>query len=337
MSVDQIMEKPGSRIKRISETLIKFADDIYEEGGIPISIWDTLLHESLLGRIAPNAAVGRAVLNQIRQLDDELLTSIILHSIEQFKPKDRNIAGPIKAWLSTLHDELLTKTPPNEHELSHQSEQLNATVANKAKIDFKLKTYDGTSNGCAVWFWELEKALQKLRVHKTDFVLHAINASLDKARTTICLLDDEMHSDYDMIKKSMISIFDTKSNQEVLREYGRNFRQNNTESATDFYIRFKLKVAELLAKGIWQEEQLHENFLIHQFRSKIRMILEEKVSEYIEDKEILEHTLTLEQFFHIVVRVDQRMSSKVSQTESISVPIVPDHARRIRCNYCEQF
>ena len=84
-----------------------------------------------------------------------------------------------------------------------------------------MKTSDGTTNECSVWFWELEKSMKKLRISKEEYVLHAINASSDKARTTICLLDDEFESDYCQIKQAMISIFDTKQ--------GKTFKENSIE------------------------------------------------------------------------------------------------------------
>jgi len=82
-----------------------------------------------------------------------------------------------------------------------------------------LKIYDGTTNECSVWFWELEKSMKKLRISKEEYILHAINASSDKARTTICLLDDEFESDYCQIKQAVISIFDTKTRQDIQREF----------------------------------------------------------------------------------------------------------------------
>jgi hypothetical protein len=59
------------------------------EGLIPQRIWNILLDDAVLGRIAPNPAVGKAVLAQIQTLEDELLTGIILTSIETFKSKDK--------------------------------------------------------------------------------------------------------------------------------------------------------------------------------------------------------------------------------------------------------
>jgi hypothetical protein len=42
------------------------------------------------------------------------------------------------------------------------SNDSTSSIMNKTKIEFKLKEYDGTSNGCVLWFWELEKALMKM-------------------------------------------------------------------------------------------------------------------------------------------------------------------------------
>jgi hypothetical protein len=52
-----------------------------------------------------------------------------------------------------------------------------SSIIQKAKVDFRLKEYDGASDQCAVWFWELERALVKLRIHLNEYILYAINAT----------------------------------------------------------------------------------------------------------------------------------------------------------------
>jgi hypothetical protein len=139
-------------------------------------------------------------------------------------------------------------------------------------------------------------------VNETEYVLYSINATTGKARMTICILDDELQSEYNAIKKSMISIFDTKSNQEVLKEYGRSFKQNNVESVSDFYVRFKIKVSELLAHGIWTVDNTLDSHLIYQFWSRLRVTIEDKVTRYLEDKDIEDNKLTMENFFRLQLK-----------------------------------
>jgi hypothetical protein len=112
-------------------------------------------------------------------------------------------------WMTSLKEVLLTKRPEMiQEEGVMTSLERSATMGpspsplHNAKIDFKLKQYSGETNLCALWFWELEKSLKKLRINEGDYILHAINASSDKAQTTFCLLDDELQSNYDQIKKN---------------------------------------------------------------------------------------------------------------------------------------
>jgi predicted house-cleaning noncanonical NTP pyrophosphatase (MazG superfamily) len=133
----------------------------------------------------------------------------------------------------------------------------------------------------------------------------------------------------------MIAIFNTKSNQEILREYNWVFKQHNTEMFTDFFVHFKSKVAELTARKVWQEEQLTETSLMHQFKSKLKLDLEEKLTEYLEEKEMDDRKLTLEDVFRIIARLAQQMLNR--QTDKAITPIVPETPRCVRCNYCEQF
>ena len=82
--------------------------------------------------------------------------------------------------------------------------------------------------------------MKKLQISESDYLLHAINSTTDKANQIINILDNEFENDYVSIKDRMITMFDIKSKQEILSEYNRSFKQTNTESMTDYYIRFKV-------------------------------------------------------------------------------------------------
>ena len=88
MSGEQI-DSPATRIKRVSEVLHADTESIYMEGYVTQEIWDKLTEDSILGRIAPNVAVGRAIIAQIQQLEDDLLSSIFLAHSQLHKPKDK--------------------------------------------------------------------------------------------------------------------------------------------------------------------------------------------------------------------------------------------------------
>jgi len=92
MSGEQI-DSPATRIKRVSEVLHADTESIYMEGYVTPEIWDKLTEDSILGRIAPNVAVGRAFIAQIQQLEDDLLSSIILAYIQSYKPKDKTYSS----------------------------------------------------------------------------------------------------------------------------------------------------------------------------------------------------------------------------------------------------
>ena len=80
---------PTSRIKRVSQVLKADTESIYMEGYITLDIRNKLTEDSILGRIAPNVAVGTVITAQIEQLEDDVLSSIILAHSKSHKPKDR--------------------------------------------------------------------------------------------------------------------------------------------------------------------------------------------------------------------------------------------------------
>jgi len=81
MSGEQI-DSPATRIKRVSEVLHADTESIYMEGYVTPEIWDKLTEDSILERIAPTVEVGRVIIAQIQQLEDDLLSSIILAHIQ---------------------------------------------------------------------------------------------------------------------------------------------------------------------------------------------------------------------------------------------------------------
>ena len=106
---------------------------------------------------------------------------------------------------------------------------------------------------------------------------------------------------------------------------------------TDYYIRFKKKVNEMLAKEIWVPEQTAPLQLVQQFRSKLRLDFESKLTDYLEDKDIDQDDLTLEEFFQIMLKIEKRLAIKQKE-KPVSAPIVPGNSydRKPRCVYCEQ-
>jgi hypothetical protein len=88
MSGDLLMENPIQQIKKISKVVkSRHAEQIYMEGFIPTQLWEIILDDSILGKIAPNSAVSKVVLQQIGQFEDDLLTGTIISSIKTKKTK----------------------------------------------------------------------------------------------------------------------------------------------------------------------------------------------------------------------------------------------------------
>jgi hypothetical protein len=100
---DNFNESPAQRIAKVGAILKEQVEVIYQEGVIPSHLWDVLLEEQILGKIAPNPAVARAVIQQIQKLQDDLLTGIIIASLENYKSKDKfYTSNTVKMWMSAL-------------------------------------------------------------------------------------------------------------------------------------------------------------------------------------------------------------------------------------------
>ena len=64
------------------------------------------------------------------------------------------------------------------------------------------------------------------------------------------------------------------------------------------------------AKEIWVPEQTAPLQLVQQFRSKLRLDFESKLTDYLEDKDIDQDDLTLEEFFQIMLKIEKRLAIK---------------------------
>ena len=142
---------------------------------------------------------------------------------------------------------------------------------------------------------------------------------------------------YTAVKSKMIQMFDLKTGEDILTDF-RSFRQNNNEPVREFFVRFQLKVNEMLARGIWSEVHTTPRLLVQQFRQRIRIDLDTRVGDYCEDTNTEVENLNLDDFFQIVQRVEKRHSRDQHRPGLISAPLVKDAAegqrKPAKCHYC---
>ena len=81
-----------------------------------------------------------------------------------------------------------------------------SNVETRTKVEFKLETYEGQEERCAVWFHGLERQMAKLKINKTDYMAYAINSTMGKEKTMITILDERHKRGYDEIKVKMTQI-----------------------------------------------------------------------------------------------------------------------------------
>ena len=117
---------------------------------------------------------------------------MVIESIIATDMKDKAIKRyPIKAWVQALQNELAVKEPGSAlKENESGGTTLPGTGAVRPKVEFKLEIFEGTEEGCAIWYHGMEKQMNKLRISEEDFMAYAINSTGGRARTTINMLDD---------------------------------------------------------------------------------------------------------------------------------------------------
>ena len=201
-------DSAAQKVRMIGEAIVKKGEEIYAAGGLSPDIWEEIVNEELLGKVAPNAAIARAIVAQLRNLEDEILRDIVIEDIIGQECKDRSMKKePIKKWVQLLQRELNSKEPGSVlrgvEETKRENEEENRSLTNveaRAKVEFKLETYEGQEDKCAVWFHGLERQMMKLRINRNNYVAHDINSTVGKARTMIAMLDERFEGRYDEIR-----------------------------------------------------------------------------------------------------------------------------------------
>lgn len=331
----------ANKIKLIGEILQAKSEEIYENGGLSPTMWEELTGEEVLGRIAVSASVARAIVAQIRNLEDTVLGDMIVEGILNADFKDKvTKKQPAKGWLQALKEELTAKSPGSVlrgEAGDSESTNVAAPVTVRPRVEFKLELYEGTEEGCAVWFHGLERQMAKLKIGQVDYLIHAINSTAGKARAAIVMLDDRYYGDYKTIKDKMVQLFDLKTKEDILGDF-RSFKQASNEPARDFFVRFQVKINELLARGVWSDIHIIPKLLIQQFRQRLRLDLDIKVGDYCEDTNIEMEDMSLDEFFQVVQRVEKRNSRMQQRQGMVAAPVVKevisDQTRIRKCHYC---
>ena len=102
----------AQRVRMVGEVILQKGEEIYAEGGLSPEMWEEMVHDGLLGKMAPNIAIARAIVAQLRNIEDEILRDIVIESIKAQDGKDRTMRKePIKRWLQLLQEELNSKEP----------------------------------------------------------------------------------------------------------------------------------------------------------------------------------------------------------------------------------
>jgi hypothetical protein len=170
----------AQKIKGVGDVLLASSQGDLRNRGISPAIWERLIGDELLGRIAVTGAVARAVVAQMRNIEDQILREVICDSVIETDVK--TMRKPVRAWLQAIQQEMLAKTPGSVLKARAETETgpTPQPLVTRPKVEFKLETYEGAEEGCAVWFHGLERQLRKLNVNEEDFLAHAINATGEK-------------------------------------------------------------------------------------------------------------------------------------------------------------
>ena len=75
----------------VGEVILQKGEEIYAEGGLSPEMWEEMVHDGLLGKMAPNIAIVRAIVAQLRNIEDEILRDIVIESIKAQDGKDRTM------------------------------------------------------------------------------------------------------------------------------------------------------------------------------------------------------------------------------------------------------
>ena len=162
-------------------------DSIMMNGNITPQLWDEILHPDVLGSLCPTMVIAKALIAQIRLIEDQLLSETILFYFSSGTTPRKTKALNAKEWFDVLKQQC-TKSPliPSSVD-AEQTDNSSiassvATFMDKMKIDVKLPIYDGTPDTCTDCFFSLEKNLERMRVSRSDYLFYASGHTVGMAK-----------------------------------------------------------------------------------------------------------------------------------------------------------
>ena len=144
---------PSDRIQIFMDILINYQDDLMSTGAISTNVWDELFQTDSLGNLHPTVVIARALVAQIVQMKDTLVSQTVLEIFKTGNAPKKTKTGNTKEWFDLIKKECNKLQPGSMGEdvphillVSSPSRFTATSLTDKMKVEIKLQTYDGTTD-----------------------------------------------------------------------------------------------------------------------------------------------------------------------------------------------
>ena len=198
------------------------------------------------------------------------------------------------------------------------------------KVEIKLQTYDGTPDTCSEWFYNLEKALRRMRVSETDFLLYATANTVGIAKDAITMLEVKHKDEYTLIKRDLTAMFDVTKPQELYENFLQKFKQLHTETVTGFYIKYQTYVNKLVTRNIWADDELRMTNEVSFFRAKLKPDISQQLTILLYQNMIEDSDVTIEKAYYLAQLAEKMVPKQLPLTAAANIQSSKT------CFYCGQ-
>ena len=96
---------PSDRIQIFMDILINYQDDLMSTGAISTNVWDELFQTDSLGNLHPTVVIARALVAQIVQMKDTLVSQTVLEIFKTGNAPKKTKTGNTKEWFDLIKKE----------------------------------------------------------------------------------------------------------------------------------------------------------------------------------------------------------------------------------------
>ena len=131
-------------------------------------------------------------------------------------------------------------------------------------------------------------------------------------------------------------MFDTLTVQEVYEYFMKQFKQQNTDSVTTFYIKYSKQVQKLISRSVWSDDHTLQFHEVTHFRAKLKPDLSLQTTLFLQQSGRDDTSLALESCYATALLAEKHSLLKMSSLPAVAFEPQLYTRPKLTCFYCDR-